>query len=265
MRLDQRVYLNSFPKAGTHLAERFVRLSAAPVEGVGWLGSFNYNAWSTEWVDLERFRKFTENWPAGAYLKGHCGHLPTIAEWLWNAGIASVFVYRNLRDVVISQAYHIVNQDKGADDADKLKHPGKALLAGVRFNEVILACITGFDRYPGIAERWQLYKGWLDERWVLKIRFEEMVQCPREVGERIIRYVMGQTAAFYGLKIRLDRRQLDALIDAQAALIEQTRPATYRRGVVDGWYDEWNPELEAAWIDSGAYAANEALGYEVSS
>ena len=259
--LEQRVYLNAFPKAGTHLAELFIRMTAAPVEGAQWLGTFSGNAWSDDWVDLERFQKTLEVWPAGGYIKGHCGYTPDIAEWLWNKNIVSIFVYRNLRDVVISQAHHIMN-DEQADDGDRLKHPGKHLFRGMSFEDTVTACISGHGAYPGIVERWQLYRQWLDEKWVLPVRFEDMVNKPRKTGSRILRYVTGQSAAFYGHRVSLPQQTHDELINAQMDLIEQHRPVTFRRGVVGGWRDEWSPLLEQVWHLSGACRENQELGYE---
>jgi len=259
--LEQRVYLNSFPKSGTHLAELFVRLTAAPATERPWLGSFNDNAWSDDWVELDIFESRLDEWPAGGYFKGHCGYSPDIAEWLWNRDIVTLFVYRNLRDVVISQAHHIMN-DEQAEDGDIMKHPGKHLFRGMSFEDVVTACICGHAEYPGIVARWQLYRQWLDEKWVLPVRFEDMINDARATGSRILRYVTGQTAAFYGQHVRLEREIHDELVDAQLALIEQHRPVTFRRGVADGWRDEWSAMLDQVWHMSGAFRANKELGYE---
>lgn len=259
--LPQRVYLNAFPKAGTHLAELFVRLTAAPVTDTNWLGSFNHNAWTTQWVQLDRFQACIDNWPAGGYYKGHCGYSPDIAAALWNQGISVIFVYRNLRDVVVSQAYHVLNTDQHKG-ADALKHPGKWLFADMPFDDVVLACIRGIDIYPGIADRWREYRDWLQERWVLPVCYEDMVNEPRETGSRILRYVTGQTASFYGQHITLPRGQHDTLVDAMLALIEQHKPATYRRGKPGGWLDDWSDKIETAWRSSGAHMMNRELGYE---
>ena len=202
--------------------------------------------------------------PAGAYVKGHGGHTPRAAEAAWNADTAVIFLSRNLRDVAVSQAHHIRDTRKEESGIDLLKHPGKADYAGLTLHDTIKACIVGRGKWPGIADRWRLYQGWLTENWVLHITFEDMIERPEETGEHVIRYVLGQCAAFCGVQLKLSRRMVDSLVAGQMELVNSITTASKRKGKAGGWLELWSDDLEDAFISSGAYAANEALGYESS-
>ena len=259
--IEHRAYLATFPKAGTHLAELFIRPVVAPIEELSWVGTFDGRAWTTKWMPFEYFTKRVGAIPPGGYAKGHAGYRREFAKALWDNSVTTLFVYRNLRDVVISQAHHIQSREQ-AKDGDKLKHPGKALYQDMTFEEVVLACINGLDEYAGIAERWRLYAPWLDEQWVLSVSYEEMVNEPRETASLIVRYILGQSASFGGLRVTIPHEQHAALVDTALDLIDQHTTVTYRRGVAGGWRDEWSPQMERAWKRSGAWRENRELGYE---
>lgn len=261
--LTPRVYLSSFPKAGTHLAETFLRQIAAPWTERPWAGTFKDNAWSTQWVDLSRFDTITAEWPAGAYLKGHGGHHPHIAQKLWEAAVSVIFVHRNLRDVAVSAAFHVLNEDKDKLGRDTHRHPGKDLYRALpTFEHVLLAIIEGIGEWPGLADRWALYRGWFDEKWTLPMRYEDMLHRPHEAASRMLRYVTGQTAAFWGAHMTIDKADHDATVDRMVSASTTQKLVTFRRGISGEWREHWTDRLEAAFVATGAKAANEAIGYE---
>jgi len=261
--LSPRVYLASFPKAGTHLAETYLRQIAAPWTDRPWLGSFEGNAWTTQWVNIQRYQELAGKWPEGAYLKGHCGRHPDICEALWDGCVCVLFVYRDLRDVAVSAAHHVLDTSKDKDDSDRLKHPGKAQYQALAtFEDVLIGIIDGLGKWPGLAERWALYRDWLDEKWTLPLRYENLLCNREETASLILRYVAGQTAAFWGRHMRIDRAQHDAIVASMVEASQTQKLVTYRRGTTGEWREYWTDNVAAVWRDSGAQAANEAIGYE---
>ena len=91
-----------------------------------------------------------------------------------------------------------------------------------------------------------------------------MITEPRETGERVVRYVLGQCASFQGVPLTLPRALVDSLVDGQMRLVKEVQTASHRRGKVDGWREHWSTDLEDTWISSGAYNANKVIGYESS-
>ncbi|MEB3330801.1 MAG: hypothetical protein VKQ33_16385, partial [Candidatus Sericytochromatia bacterium] len=248
--LEQRVYINGFPKAGTHLVEQMVRQIAAPITDRPWLGSFARNSWSTEMAHIDRALSVIGQFPAGGYLKGHMGWHPDISEAFRNAGVAMIFIHRDLRDVAVSTTYHILNDEVDENGNDKLVHPGKeAFRALGGFHDILKGVIVGIPGYPGVVERWQHYKPWLYEKWVLSLSFSEIVNNPQMSASLMLRYVAGVSARLVGCEMILDKRDHDYIV---ATMIEaMKRPTTTkRRGVPGGFRDVWNMEIEEVYVST---------------
>ena len=124
-----RWYLSGLPKSGIHLLEAMIGSVANPrVPGEDdfwakpWVSSFDRNAWSDEWLETQQICHTLSMVEHATYFKGHCGYRPDIASFVYLMGICHIFIYRDLRDVAVSQAYHVV-----AESDKKFAHPGKAL------------------------------------------------------------------------------------------------------------------------------------------
>jgi len=246
-----RLYLNGFPKAGLHFAEQWVSTVLEPeLSHTGnWFGTFNGNGWTTSQGNLEHVDAMLASVRSGYYVKGHMGWAPGLADKIKGSGVGVAFVYRDLRDVVVSHAYHVLS-----DDDEKLKHPGKALYKALpAFEDVLIACIDGIGPYPGIFKRWELYAGWLLEGWVLKLKYEDMINSPRAQAERLARYLYNGS-------------QDNLLIDQVTLLMvqrgrETSKSMTFRRGKTGDWRKEFTPRVKAAfkaadpgWLDKLGYA-----------
>lgn len=261
--LEQRIYVNGFPKSGTHLTERWVQNLAAPLTKRPWVGSFSGNAWTTEWTNLDTLPElFGEVFPGGGYLKGHCGWHPDIARSLWKGRIAVLFVYRDLRDVAVSQAFHVLDTRKGKEGGDRLIHPGKADFQALdTFEDVLVAVIEGLGQWAGLIERWEHYAGWLNEKWVYPLRFEDMVNHPQETAGLVIRYVYGMTAKYYGLKVTLNPDDYRVTVKRMVAAGQRKDTTTFRKGKTGGWRKHFTPRVKAAFMrEAGDWL--QRLGYE---
>src|SRR3972149_1152001 len=166
-----KILINSFPKSGTHLAISMVSRLAARREPTPWVECFEEGGWSARWGNLIETVHVILSQPEGTWMVSHMGYRPEIAEALRKAGTAVLFVYRDLRDVAVSQTHHI----ESADEVNS-RHPNKALYMSLgSFQERLQAVIDGLDHYPGIFERWALFAPWLEQDWILPLRYEEMI------------------------------------------------------------------------------------------
>ena len=258
-------YVNGFPKAGTHLVTGMLRPFAFPMPPArfrpeNWTGSFRHFGWSNEWLPVRQITWGLCGIRPGYFLKGHCGYKPEIARMAWYAGIAVVFVYRDLRDVAVSQAHHILNDDP------KVKHPDKEAykqLGG--FDEVLAACITGLDvpngnygpvYYPGVIDRWGLYAPWLDEEWVCHVRYADARLHTLETARRIAEYGTLRLAEIHGADISPSKQAFDAVAEAMVEGAAPDKSQNFRRGIVGGWrevFTEQHKDLfkqsdEAGWL-----------------
>ena len=254
--IPPKLYVNGFPKAGLNLAVRMAlpMFPDSAIEETVWFGT---NAWVTERGRLDEAADILGKIEPATYLMGHTGHLPELEQLLNELKILMLFVYRDLRDVVVSQTYHILD-DKGG----MLKHPGRNLYSTDK-HEVMLQCINGIENYPGVFERWETYEPWLDVPAVFSVRFEEMIKKPQWVAKRFFEWIYEITIAETGEKgAYIDKDLKNCIVDYMVNEMKQKHLSiTFRKGKMGSWKREFTPAVAKAFeaADTGGYM--ERLGY----
>lgn len=260
-----RLYVNGFPKSGLHYLELMVGALLDPsrvgTKGTPDLGTYKYNSWTNQLMDPRRYLWRLTCLERGSYLKGHSGHMDEIEAVMFWANIGHIFIYRDLRDVAVSQTYHILSDD------NRLAHPHRdffKMLGG--FDEVLSAVIEGIGPYPGVVDRWEKFAHWLDVNWVMSIKFEELRSEPEEWCKAICNYALynathlldGKVANFtYGEGTR------DELVEKMIARSEETHlSVTYRKGESGEWQDKFTEEHKALWKQHDPNGWVVRLGYE---
>jgi len=245
---EPRWYCNGFPKAGTHLLTSMMRARARPMPPSqlhprNWVGTFDRHAWSDKWTNLRATMYHFGSLLPGYYYLGHCGHTEEFSHFLYNLGIAHLFIYRDLRDVAVSQAHHIFDEGR-----DNWKHLHKAEyreeIGG--FDEVLEAVIVGAEVagvwYPGVIDRWELYAPWLDEEWVYSVRYRDAREEPERIAAEVIEYGIRRLASTFGLDMLGRGPDFGELVDEMVESSQDTeKSGTFRRGVAGGWRDEFKP------------------------
>ena len=236
-----KMYLCGFPKAGLHAAERIMLGMFLPMYAEdNWYGT---NAWSVDKHGLKEAALELATIQRGCYIKGHTGYLKSLEAVLVGLGIGLVFVYRDLRDVVVSQAHHILQV--AVDDG--LNHPGHELYAD-NLEEVMMQVIDGVPGYDGIIDRWETYTPWLDCDWILPMRFEDIIKTPeRECGRFFdYAYELAKTDSNV-VGVLLDTNIRNVAINGMLLEMQQTKMSpTFRKGKVGGWKREFTPETVEA-------------------
>lgn len=257
-------YLNGFPKSGLHLLALILRPMARPMVEEGpwdkpWAGTFANNSWTNEWVPLEKLLYKVSRLQDAHYFKAHTGYKEEVERFLWYSGISHIFVYRDLRDVAVSQSYHVV-----AGDDTRFSHPNKDLYRSLDSHEEVLkAVIAGIDKYPGVFDRWEQYAGWLDVNWVRKVRFEDLRNKPHETVRGLVLYGLGRVAPLFNYKIAVNGDVFDLLIDAMVAEAGDTdRSITFRKGTIGQWREEFTPEIVDLFKEHDKNNWLVRLGYE---
>jgi len=217
------ILCNSFPKSGTHLLIQV--LEALPVR--------NYGQFLSSMTSSIRFRprttgsttRFLDTVVPGELLTGHLFHDVEIADRLAAKHIAHYFIYRDLRDVVVSEAHYLANENPW--------HRLHRYFSRIdSLEDRILLSIRGLPDedidYPDVAKRFDRYAEWMNVPGVVSIRYEDLRR--QNVEGTIVRivsdYLQGTTADPIDVA-ELSARALDN--------IEPNRSHTYRRGAVGGW------------------------------
>lgn len=241
-RFGPKLYLNGFPKSGLHWLELLVTPFVKPQAGGAhtlamWVSSHK-GVWSNSWEDPEKVCWDWSNIRNGGYLKGHCAFHPVLANFAWLMGMAQVFIYRDLRDVAVSQTFHIMSE------SPQFVHPGKgaySFLGG--FNEILTAVIEGLKPFPGIIERWEMYAPWLEQGWVHSIKFEDGLKDPKECAFNIIDYGIDRTVKIVGEHIKLSKERMYELAEKMAVHSRMTAASpTFREGKIGSWKEHFTDE-----------------------
>jgi sulfotransferase 6B1 len=245
------VLANSFPKSGTHLLFQLVD---------GLPDATNYGAFLASMTSSRRFRerspqnasRFIRGFVPGEIVRGHLFFHPQNAADLSQKNVVHYFVYRDPRDVVVSEAHYL-------REMNRWHRLGPYFRNCDSLQDAIMLSITGFDpprpglEYPDIAARFARYAGWLHSHDCLPIRFEDLASERREA-------VIRQLAQFYATR-RADRIDVEACAADMISRIAPEKSHTYRRGKKAGWQSEFTPEHRRVFDELAGDLLIE-LGYE---
>lgn len=225
------VLANSFPKSGTHLLVQIVE---------GLPERVNYGAFLASTTSSFQFRertfestcRFLRGFVPGEIIRGHLYYEPLYAEELARRHAVNYFIYRDLRDVVVSEAHYLRDMNRW-----HRLHPYFRKLSSIE--EAIALSITGFDPpipgidYPNIAARFARYEGWLHRNDCLAIRFEDLVsERQSEVIHQIAEFYSRYTDTPFNLAEAVNRMTL---------LVAPQKSHTFRSGKKAGWQKEFTP------------------------
>lgn len=263
-----RWYINGFPKSGTHFAQSFLLPLAKPMPRSSlnehpWVGSFSDNSFSRAWLDTRKVLYRLGSVKSGYFFKAHCGWRREFETFMWYMGLCHIFVYRDFRDVAVSQAFHVT------EDKDHLKHPNKKHYRDIMehggFEDVLIAVIKGDDQYPGVMDRWEDYAPWLNVDWVLQMPFESMNENPKACAEIILKYGLMRPAAIWELTPTFNEEMVEIVVDSMVeAANNKSLSPSYREGKTGTWKQHFSPRVKRVFKKSDKNNWLIRLGYEES-
>ena len=238
--LAARFYLNGFPKSGLHLLAQMMNPIAHQMPkdwlDTPWVGMFQKQSFTDERAPINQITFGLARIWEGCYMKGHCGWDQVLEDYIYYSGIVHIFIYRDLRDVAVSQTYHILNADN-----KKLFHPDQKLFHALGdFDDILSAVIQGVDIYPGIIHRWEQYAGWLDVDWTLSIKFSVIRDQPIIVSEIIVAHMISRLTKILRMGTKIEEEKLKRVIVtmSQAGKMRSQSP-TFRKGKVGSWKEHF--------------------------
>lgn len=267
-----KLYLNAMPKSGIHaLWLALLPTVRGTPHGGPWCGTYEGHGWLLEWAPKEKILQALGLLVPGLYYKAHAGYAPWLDEALDSLGVCQVFLYRDLRDVAVSQAYHVLSPDDKLADK-QLHHTGKAEYQAIHEVEglpgVIRAVIEGLGQWPGLFDRWVEYAPWLEAEWVLSIRYEDLIGDPIPTLSLVLRYLFGRAALLEGHKLVIDETDLGQAANQCLAVMSDTSMSpSFRKGGSGGWAEAFTPELVdlfkargGDWLERLGYEADDSWG-----
>ena len=221
---------NSFPKSGTHLLLQILEVIPNSRFFESFIASMppvRFKERSPE-AHLSRIRAVAP----GEVVPTHIFFDERYAEAMKRLNCAHFFIYRDLRDVVVSEAHYLARMARW-----HRLHPIFARMASDE--ERIAFSIRGAEDpnfgydYPNIAERFRRYQGWLGRDDVFPIKFETLVSPDRDA-------TLLRMLAFYNERAA---QPVDSQATMQAIIanLDPKMSRTFRKGKAGGWRHAFTP------------------------
>jgi len=229
-KINHSILVNSFPKSGTHLLEQIVK----PFPNSDNFGFFIASAPSRPHIvrDEVTHKKLISKIIPGELVRGHLFYSSQNARLLLEKNVIQFFIYRDLRDVVVSEALYLTYMNKWHQlhsyFANKLHDD----------HERIKAAITGIESnnfyYPDIRTRWENYSGWLKENQVFSVKYEDLISDCREIYVReMIKFYQSESNLNFDTDL-----QLNECLKA----INPEKSHTFRKGGSGNWKKHFSNE-----------------------
>lgn len=216
---------NSFPKSGTHLLDQIV---------AGLPGRRHYGEFVASLTSSFRFTRrpldaictrLRTSVP-GEVIRGHLYYDSQTADVLAELNFVQYFIYRDPRDVVVSEAHYLRS-------INRWHRLHRYFRDAASLEDAISLSIRGMPEhadefeYAPIGERFEDFAGWIDRDDAFAVRFEDLIS-ERQMD------VIGKMAEFYCAR---STQPLDpaALAPAMQSSIDPGKSHTYRKGSSGGW------------------------------
>lgn len=244
------IFGNSFPKSGTNLLLQI-------------LGSLTaLDAFLDREMFILTYRRGVKRAPQavtrdlarllpGEVAGGHVFATGANIAVLRERGVRCFFLYRDPRDVAVSHAFFVTNM------ATHHAHHDYYANVLTSMEERIATSIMGRPgsavEFPDIRARFEPYLGWLEQDYVLPLRFEDLIHDRRRTLEQMLDHIEAG-----GYRIPTGRQRA---LDVFERSIDPSRSRTFREGKTGSWREHFTGEHRALFAEVGGDLL-ERLGYE---
>jgi len=228
-----RFLITALPKSGIHLLDNMLAPIAKMMSGstracAVWVTAHAFAGWGTGLTPKATTMERLENMLRIGHGGGHLAALVDVVAWCLSNEVAVIHLYRDLREVAVSEAYHVANPSK------EFLHPYKAELAALPTHKArISAILQGYREHAPLRQRWELFAGWLNVPWVLNVPFNDLVTDKEGGAWALLNY----------LTMTSDVQFPYDLVHAMVAASSPLRSQTFRKGVAGSWRDDFDGEL----------------------
>jgi hypothetical protein len=220
---------NAMPKSGSHLIIQVL-------QGLTQLGPFvnpgfppvnrsEDNSKQPDDVILANIQRMRP----GDIAYGYVNAREPFISALTKEGRATIFVYRDPRDMVVSHVFYATQMHAGhgmhryyTEALKTMEERTNAAIQGVEEPGSELAPVRG---------KYERYLGWLEQPEVLCLRFEDLILKREQALGRVLDYLTTR-----GFTTRTDRQQA---IAALAQAIAPKRSGTFRKGQPGNWREHF--------------------------
>lgn len=222
---------NAMPKSGSHLIiqvlQGLTRIGPFVNPGFPPVNRGEDNRKLSDQQILENVQRMQPGEIGYGYISAKDPFLSALTQ----PGRATIFVYRDPRDMIISHVFYATQMHAGHWMHDYYTQTLKTM------EERIQAAIQGVKE-PGteltpIRQRYEGYLGWLAQPQVLNLRFEELILERELAFEKLLDYLSG-----LGFTPGLSRSEAIAILHEAIA---PKKSGTFRKGKPGNWREHFTP------------------------
>ena len=223
---------NAMPKSGSHLIiqvlQGLTRLGPFVNPGFPPVNRSEDNSKQPDDVVLAKIQHMR----SGDIAYGYVNAREPFISALTKEGRATIFVYRDPRDMVVSHVFYATQMHAGHGMHRYYTETLKTM------EQRINAAVQGVEE-PGselapVRGKYERYLGWLEQPEVLCLRFEDLILKREQALGRVLDYLTSR-----GFAARIDRQQA---IAALAQAIAPKRSGTFRKGQPGNWREHFTEE-----------------------
>ena len=242
---------NAMPKSGSHLIiqvlQGLTQLGAFVNAGFPPVNRSEDNSKLTDAAILTNIERMRPGDIAYGYIQAQEPFLTALTK----PGRATVFVYRDPRDMIVSHVFYATQIHAGHG-----MHRYYTEVLG-SMEERINAAIQGVDEegseLSGVRSKYDGYLGWLNQPSVLSVRFEDLILDRDTELDRLLEYL-----EMRGLSLQVGRSQAIEIL--KQAIIPK-KSGTYRKGKPGNWQEHFTPQNIALFKEKAGELLI-SLGYE---
>lgn len=226
------VFGNAMPKAGSHLLIQVLLglTEVGPFVNPGFppVNRFEDNTRLSKpavYQEIERMRP-------GDIRYGYLGFKEPFSTLLTSPKYATVFIYRDPRDLLVSHVFYAVDmhEEHGMHDyytaeLENMEERLNVAIEGIREPGLGL---------PSVWDRYEHNLAWIDHPRVLSIRFEDVILDTGNTLWKIADYI-----ASYGVKFSVPR---DEVVRILKKAIRPKESGTFRKGQPGNWREHFSEE-----------------------
>lgn len=228
------LFANAIPKAGSHLLIQILwgMCEIGPFVATG-RSAVTRDEAGRNLPDEVVLRKIQQLLPGDVgYGKVACE--PPFIEALTQPNIATVFIYRDPRDLAISRVRYASDMHKGHY---LHQHFNQVLKSDEERLRLVIAGSDDPDfSYTGLLGRYQNYIGWVNQP-VLSLKFEDLVSADRRIP-------LGRFLDFVAEKGFTPAVSREEAIDVLEKAIQPAKSGTFRKGTSGQWETVFSPEIK---------------------
>jgi hypothetical protein len=215
----------SFPKSGTHLLDQVLLGFSRVAPFSRRLHSFyaEYEGESGRKRAPEQAVRWLESLCPGDIASAHLFARPEAVARACTPAFVPYFIFRDPRDVAVSHVFYVTEMEP-----NHVHHAYYQSLPDfdARLQVSILGRPEADVEFPDIARRFVPYLGWLDQPFVMKIHFEDLIHDRAGTLNRIIDHFLVR------VPLTISR---ETILDSLESSINPSKSPTFRSGKTGEW------------------------------